>query len=90
MVELILPDSRWATDAGSEPIDVCGRRLEDVRDPSGSVFKRCGRRRGYTAHVRLHLVPHLGQVLAELDVGHLDRTFTALRGLRRGEAAGLR
>jgi hypothetical protein len=35
--------------------------------------------RGYTAHVRLHLVPHLGQVLlAELDVAHLDRAFTAL------------
>jgi hypothetical protein len=35
--------------------------------------------RGYTAHVKLHLVPHLGQVLlAELDVGHLDRAFTAL------------
>jgi site-specific recombinase XerD len=35
--------------------------------------------RGYTAHVRLHLVPHLGAVLlAELDVGHLDRAFTAL------------
>jgi integrase len=35
--------------------------------------------RGYTAHVRLHLVPHLGQVLlAELDTGHLDRAFTAL------------
>jgi integrase len=29
--------------------------------------------------VRLHLVPHLGQVLlAELDVAHLDRSFTAL------------
>jgi len=36
--------------------------------------------RGYTAHVRLHLVPHLGQVLlAELDVTHLDRAFTAER-----------
>jgi Phage integrase, N-terminal SAM-like domain len=35
--------------------------------------------RGYTAHVRLHLVPHLSQVLlAELDTGHLDRAFTAL------------
>jgi hypothetical protein len=35
--------------------------------------------RGYTAHMRLHLVPHLGQVLlAELDTGHLDRAFTAL------------
>jgi integrase len=35
--------------------------------------------RGYTAHVRLHLVPHLGQVLlSELDTGHLDRAFTAL------------
>jgi len=35
--------------------------------------------RGYTAHVRLHLVPHLGQVLlAELDVAHLDRAFTAM------------
>ena len=35
--------------------------------------------RGYTAHVRRHLVPHLGAVLlAELDVGHLDRAFTAL------------
>jgi hypothetical protein len=35
--------------------------------------------RGYTAHVRLHLVPHLGQVLlAELDVAYLDRAFTAL------------
>jgi integrase len=38
--------------------------------------------RGYTVHVRLHLVPHLGQVLlSELDTGHLDRAFTAL--LRR-------
>lgn len=37
--------------------------------------------RGYSAHIRLHLVPHLGQVLlAELDVGHLDRAFTALLG----------
>ena len=35
--------------------------------------------RGYTAHVRLHLAPHLGQVLlGELDTGHLDRAFTAL------------
>ena len=35
--------------------------------------------RGYSAHIRLHLVPHLGAVLlAELDVGHLDRAFTAL------------
>jgi integrase len=35
--------------------------------------------RGYSAHIRLHLIPHLGQVLlAELDVGHLDRAFTAL------------
>ena len=35
--------------------------------------------RGYTAHVRLHLVPHLGQMLlAELDVAHLDRALTAL------------
>lgn len=37
--------------------------------------------RGYLAHVRLHLVPHVGQVLpAELDVAHLDRAFTELDG----------
>jgi hypothetical protein len=35
--------------------------------------------RGYSAHVRLHLVPHLGgMLLAELDIDHLERAFTTL------------
>jgi len=37
--------------------------------------------RGYSAHVRLHLVPRLGMVLlAELDASRLQRMFAALLG----------
>lgn len=35
--------------------------------------------RGYTAHVRLYLVPYLGPVLlAELSAGHVQAMFTAI------------
>ncbi|MGO8960177.1 MAG: tyrosine-type recombinase/integrase [Streptosporangiaceae bacterium] len=43
--------------------------------------------RGYAAHVRLYLVPYLGQVLlAELSAAHVQAMFTAV--IRQHQAAG--
>lgn len=47
--------------------------------------------RGYSAHVRLHLIPGLGMLLlAELDAGHLQRIFGALLGSDELSAASVR
>ena len=65
-------------------LQVAGRRMLTVADwletwLATRAHVRDKTLRGYTAHVKLHLVPHLGQLLlAELDVDHLDRAFTAL------------
>ena len=43
--------------------------------------------RGYAAHVRLYLVPYLGQVLlAELSAAHVQAMFTAI--IRQHQALG--
>jgi integrase len=68
------------------------------------VSLRASTARGYAAHIRGYIVPYLGSIsLTALTAGDVQAMFTAivrdesvlfhltaLRGLRRGEAAGLR
>jgi integrase len=58
-----------------------GRWLAARTSPASSTV------RGYTAHVRLYLAPHLGPILlAELTTAHVQAMFTAI--IRQHQATG--
>jgi integrase len=58
-----------------------GRRLACRTSPASSTV------RGYAAHVRLYLQPHLGPILlAELTTAHVQAMFTAI--IRQHQATG--